>query len=131
MKKYLVVLAMGVMFFPGKIWAEEMQAQPEQRKPLATEFAKGVVSPILSVVYFPIKFSVGAAGAVLGGVSGWMTGGNIRAAEGIWRPTAGGTYFITPQVLDREHSFLPFDGGEYAEWPKHRRQSSDSLLTQP
>ena len=131
MRKYLVLLAIGGLFFSRMSWAEEAQSQQMQSKPLASEFAKGVVSPVLSVVYFPVKFSVGVAGAILGGVSGWMTGGNIRAAEGIWRPTVGGTYFITPQVLDREHSFLPFDGGEYAQWPRNTVPPSGPMYSQP
>ena len=135
MKKCVVLLAMGMVFFPGASWAQPMQqAQPApqaQRRPLASEFAKGVISPLLSVLYFPLKFSVGTAGAVLGGVSGWLTGGNIRAAEGIWRPMTGGTYFITPQVIDRERLFLPFDGGEYAQWPRTTAQPAGSLYPQP
>jgi len=125
MKKSLILMLVGMLFFSGMSWAEEVQQQPPS-KPLAMEFAKGVVTPMLSIVYFPIKFSVGAAGAILGGVSGWATGGNIRAAEGVWRPTVGGTYFITPQVIDREHSFLPFDGGEYAQWPQHAAHPNGS-----
>jgi len=135
MKKCVVLLAMGMVFFPGGSWAQPMQqAQPApqaQSGPLASEFAKGVISPLLSVLYFPLKFSVGTAGAVLGGVSGWLTGGNIRAAEGIWRPLTGGTYFITPQVMDRERPFLPFDGGEYAQWPRTTPQPAGSLYPQP
>ena len=131
MRKYLVLVAMGVLFFSGMSWAKDAQQQQTQSKPLAMEFAKGVVTPMLSVVYFPLKFSVGAAGAILGGVSGWMTGGNIRAAEGVWRPTVGGTYFITPEVIDRERSFLPFDGGEYAQWPKHAAHPNSSSYVQP
>jgi hypothetical protein len=133
MRKGVILLAMGVLFFPGASWAEQMQQPPvkqEQSRPLAPEFAKGVISPVLSVLYFPLKFSVGTVGAVLGGVSGWTTGGNIRAAEGIWRPMTGGTYFITPQVIDRERSFLPFDGGEYAQ-PPSAVAPSGSMYGQP
>ncbi|MGE0683002.1 MAG: hypothetical protein AB7P69_19130 [Candidatus Binatia bacterium] len=134
MRKCLVLLAMGVLFFPGTNWAEQMQQPPakhEQSRPLAPEFAKGIISPILSVLYFPLKFSVGAVGAVVGGVSGWMTGGNIRAAEGIWRPMTGGTYFITPQVMDGERPFLPFDGGEYAQPPPRVAPSGSMMYGQP
>lgn len=122
MRKCVVLLALSLSLFPGASWAQQIQqpsATQEQRRPLAPEFAKGVISPLLSVLYFPLKFAVGTVGAVSGGVSGWMTGGNIRAAEGIWRPMTGGTYFITPQIIGGERPFLPFDGGEYAQWPKH------------
>ena len=75
------------------------------------EFARGVASPVLSVVYFPAKFCVGVAGALLGGISGWATGGDRRAAESIWRPMTGGSYFITPDVLDGKKPLLPYNGG--------------------
>jgi len=134
MKKCVALLALGMLVFPGASWAEQIQQQQPQQmqsRPLASEFAKGVVSPSLSVLYFPLKASVGIVGAVLGSVSGWLTGGNIRAAEGIWRPMTGGTYFITPQVIDQERPFLPFDGGEYAQWPKHTVQPAGSMYAQP
>ena len=91
----------------------DLSAAQQQQTSRSTpaEFGYGVVSPVLSAVYFPIKFSVGVVGAVLGGVSGMLTGGSERAAQGIWRPTAGGTYFITPDVLSGEEPFRPLDGG--------------------
>lgn len=121
MKRLIVGLAMVALLSPGV-----SQAQPAG-KSLGSEFFKGWLTPVLSAVYFPVKFSVGTAGAFLGGISGWATGGNERAAEGIWRPLTGGTYFITPQVLDGEKPFLPFDGGPYAG-PPARPMSSGSIL---
>src|SRR5262245_47372080 len=116
MRKWLVILTVSFIGLPSASWAQAQQMQSPQEAPpksMGMEFAKGLVSPVLSVVYFPVKLAVGISGAVLGGVSGWATGGNQRAAEGIWRPLTGGTYFITPQVIDGERPFLPFDGGSY------------------
>ena len=76
------------------------------------EFARGVAAPVLSAVYFPVKLGGSIAGAFLGGVSGFLTGGEDRAAEGIWHPTVGGTYFIAPATLTGERQFLPFDHGD-------------------
>lgn len=75
---------------------------------------RGLAAPLLSAVYFPIKLGIGVAGAVLGGTSGFLTGGNERAAEGIWRPMTGGTYFITPETLEGERRFLPLNYGPSA-----------------
>ena len=87
-------------------------AHPPPGRTPGGEFARGVAAPVLSAVYFPVKFGVGVAGAFLGGISGFLTGGNDRAAEGIWHPTVGGTYFITPAILEGVCRFLPFDYGE-------------------
>jgi hypothetical protein len=85
--------------------------QQQTSRSMSGEVFYGVASPVLSVVYFPIKFSVGVVGAILGGISGGLTGGSERAAKGIWWPTAGGSYFITPDVLSGEEPFRPLDGG--------------------
>jgi hypothetical protein len=124
MKRLIVGLAMVALVSPGV-----SQAQPAG-KSLGSEFFKGWLTPVLSAVYFPVKFSVGTAGAFLGGISGWKScEGNAfpTSAEGIWRPLTGGTYFITPQVLDGEKPFLPFDGGPYAG-PPARPMSSGSIV---
>lgn len=105
MKRLVVGLSMLAFLSPGVSLAQ--QAQPS----VGGELARGVASPVLSVVYFPVKLAVGITGGLLGGISGWATGGNERAAEGIWRPTVGGSYFVTPEVLDGKKPFLPFDGG--------------------
>ncbi len=109
-----------ILSSPG--WSAAQQQQTSRA--MSGEFFYGVVSPVLSVVYFPIKFAVGVAGSVLGGVSGGLTGGSERAAQGIWRPTAGGTYFITPDVLSGEEPFRPLDGG-----PERRRSSGFGSLS--
>ena len=117
MKRLIVVLAVVALLWPGVGQTQQMQQTPQETRSMTSEFALSWLTPILNLVYFPVKFSVGTVGAVLGGVSGWATGGNERAAEGIWRPMTGGTYFFTPQTFDSEHEqpFLPFDGGPYEQ----------------
>ncbi len=83
----------------------------EGRRSLNTEFAMSWVSGVLSAVYFPIKFSVAVGLAPIGGLAGFLTGGNERAAEGIWRPTAGGSYFVTPGAFDGSEPFSPVGEG--------------------
>lgn len=101
-------------------------AHPPPGRTPGGEFARGVAAPVLSVVYFPVKFGVGVAGAFLGGISGFLTGGSDRAAEGIWHPTVGGTYFITPAILEGERRFLPLDYGEDVP-PSHQAAPSSAL----
>jgi hypothetical protein len=68
------------------------------------EWGMGVASTILSVFYTPVRLTVGVVGAGLGGVEGLLTGGNLRTARSMWRPTVEGDYFIRPDHLDRtEH----------------------------
>jgi len=95
----------------GLLWPGLGLAQPPPGSTPAGEFVRGVSAPVLSVVYFPVKLASGVSGAILGGISGFLTGGNERAAEGIWHPMVGGTYFITPATLAGEQPFLPFNYG--------------------
>jgi hypothetical protein len=68
------------------------------------EWGMGVASTVLSIFYTPVRLTVGIVGAGLGGVEGWLTGGDLRTARSMWRPTVEGDYFIRPDHLDRtEH----------------------------
>jgi hypothetical protein len=121
MKRLGITLAIVVLLWPGVSLAQQAgQAS-------GAEFAKGVAAPVLSLVYFPVKLAVGITGGLLGGISGWATGGNERAAEGIWRPLTGGSYFITPAVLDGKRPFLPFDGETGGQPIAHAPSGSMSM----
>ena len=69
------------------------------------EWGMGVASTILSVFYTPVRLTVGIVGAGLGGVEGWLTGGDLRTARSMWRPTVEGDYFIRPDHLDRTERY--------------------------
>ena len=122
MRRLVIGLSLLAFLNPGVSLAQQAGQSS------GAEFAKGVAAPVLSVVYFPVKLAVGTAGALLGGISGWATGGNERAAEGIWRPLTGGSYFITPEVLDGKKPFLPFDGGTSAQPPTGPTPSGSTSL---
>jgi hypothetical protein len=74
------------------------------------EFGLAVASSVLSVLYTPFRFVYGVVGAELGGVAGWTTGGDMRTAKGIWRPTTEGHYYVRPDYLDGTERFR-FNGG--------------------
>lgn len=89
----------------------------QAKRSRADEMLYGAVSPLASAVYFPFKFTLGTLGSALGGISGFATGGNERAAEGIWWPTTAGRYFITPAVVSGEEPFWPPDVPPAVERP--------------
>ncbi|MFQ5683382.1 MAG: hypothetical protein ACE5HC_08940 [Candidatus Binatia bacterium] len=59
----------------------------------------GVASVVGSTLYAPVKVSYAALGAVTGGVTWIVTGGNTELSQKIWRPALGGDYLITPEML--------------------------------
>ncbi len=77
----------------------------EEYHSAGAEFGMGVASTILSVFYTPVRLTVGIVGAGLGGVEGWLTGGDLRTARSMWRPTVEGDYFIRPDHLDRTERY--------------------------
>jgi hypothetical protein len=74
------------------------------------EFGLAIASSALSILYFPVRMVYGVVGAGVGGFGGWTTGGDLRTAKGIWRPTTEGHYFIRPDYLDGTERFR-FNGG--------------------
>ena len=121
MRRFVIYgMMVAILLLPALALAQE------QQRSLNTEFAMGWVTSALSVVYFPIKFSVALVGAPIGGVAGLLTGGNERAAEGIWRPTVGGTYFITPEVFEGTEPFLLVDRGVHR--PQGRGERTGGML---
>jgi hypothetical protein len=74
------------------------------------EFGLAVASSALSILYHPFRMVYGVVGAAFGGFAGWTTGGDMRTAKGIWRPTTEGHYFFRPDYLDGTERFR-FNGG--------------------
>jgi len=70
-----------------------------------SEWGMGVASTIFSVFYTPVRLVVGVVGAGLGGVEGWLTGGDLRTARSMWRPTVEGDYYVRPDHLDGTERF--------------------------
>ena len=77
----------------------------EEYHSAGAELGMGVASTILSVFYTPVRLVVGVAGAAVGGAEGWLTGGDLRTARSMWRPTVEGDYFIRPDHLDHTERY--------------------------
>jgi hypothetical protein len=82
----------------------------EEYHSAGAELGMGIASTVLSVFYTPVRFAVGVVGAGLGGVEGWLTGGDLRTARTMWRPTVEGDYYIRPDHLDRTERY------EFGNW---------------
>ena len=113
---FIVLLVALILCWPASGQTQQIQshssihvAQPQPKKSRADELLLGVAAPLASAIFFPIKLSVGTLGSALGGVSGFVTGGSERAAEGIWWPTVRGHYFVTPEVLEGKETLFPPD----------------------
>jgi hypothetical protein len=77
----------------------------ERRHGAGAEFGLAVAATSISILYFPVRMVYGVIGAGLGGFGGWTTGGDMRTAKGLWRPTTEGHYFVRPDYLDGTERF--------------------------
>jgi len=77
----------------------------ERHHNAGAEFGLAVAASTISVLYTPVRFVYGVVGAALGGFAGGTTGGDMRTAKGIWRPTTEGHYFVRPDYLDGTERF--------------------------
>ena len=77
----------------------------EEYHSAGSEFGLAIASTVLSLIYHPARAVLGVVGAELGGFGGWATGGDLRTAKALWRPTVEGDYFIRPDHLDGSEHF--------------------------
>jgi hypothetical protein len=94
------------------------QVVAEHHHGAGAEFGLGIASSVLGVLYHPIRMVYGIVGAELGGIAGFTTGGDMRAAKDVWHVTTEGHYFMRPDYLDGTERFR-FEGAEPAGRPEH------------
>ena len=54
---------------------------------------------LVTIPYGAVKVGVALVGAVFGGMTYALTGGDLEAAQSVWTTTMYGTYVITPEHL--------------------------------
>jgi hypothetical protein len=59
----------------------------------------GVLTILSNVLYMPTKLVYATVGGLTGGIALGLTGGDMETAENIWVTSMGGTYVLTPAML--------------------------------
>ena len=81
-------------------WGAPQQVRLEDAVPHPAQAAGiGLGAALINVVYFPVRFCVTVGTAEIGGVTGWLTGGDWSSASPVWNATDGQAY-ITPAILE-------------------------------
>jgi hypothetical protein len=77
----------------------------------------GTLTVLTNVVYMPAKITYALLGGLTGGVAFALTGGDLKTAETVWVTSMGGTYVVTPRMLQGEDSiaFAGTPGGSEPE----------------
>ena len=59
----------------------------------------GFGTALVNVLYIPAKFTYATVGSLIGGFAWLLTLGDTDTAMGVWEPTLGGSYVVTPSML--------------------------------
>ena len=69
----------------------------------------GTLTILSNAVYMPAKLAYATLGGVTGGLAYALTVGDFQTAETIWVTSMGGTYVLTPSMLQGQES-IAFSG---------------------
>lgn len=69
----------------------------------------GLGTALVNVLYIPAKFTYATVGGLIGGFAWVLSLGDTDTAMGVWEPTMGGSYIVTPDML-RGKEPLEFSG---------------------
>lgn len=59
----------------------------------------GLGTALVNVLYIPAKFTYATVGGIIGGFAWLLSLGDTETAMGVWEPTMGGSYVVTPKML--------------------------------
>ena len=82
----------------------------------AGEAGFALAAAAANLVYVPAKVLVAVGGLGLGGLVGFLTGGDMRAAYALWVPAAGGTFMLRPSHVEGTRP-IEFFGSDYVDQP--------------
>jgi len=74
----------------------------EDENHFAKDFGVGIGAVFTNIFYMPVKFVYATLGGITGGFAYVLTGLRLDIAKGIWVPSMGGTYVVTPSMLKGE-----------------------------
>ena len=95
----LIVVAAVINAIPA--WGAPQAVRVEEVTPHPAQAAgMSLLAAVVNLVYFPPRLVVTIATAGVGGLTGWLTGGDKPAARSVWNATDGQP-FITPAILER------------------------------
>lgn len=88
-------------------------ARPEiaraEEESFLSDVGIGIGTALVNVLYIPAKFTYATVGGVIGGLAYVLTLGDTDTAMGVWQPTMGGSYIVTPAMLRGEEA-VEFSG---------------------
>jgi hypothetical protein len=81
---------------PGLMTPPEVRVTEQGSPP---NVGASLAAALSNIVYFPLRFTITVVTAEVGGLTGWLTGGDPSAADAVWQVTEGQGY-ITPEMIE-------------------------------
>src|SRR6058998_1162255 len=66
----------------------------------------GALTVLTNVVYMPAKLCYATLGGLTGGFAFALAGGDLQTAETVWVTSMGGTYVVTPSMLQGQEPIV-------------------------
>jgi len=95
-------MGIGIRTIAALLFAGTLAAATPARAGFLEDAGWGSLTVLTNVVYMPAKIVYSAVGGVTGGLAYALTGGNLETAETVWVTSMGGTYVVTPRMLQGE-----------------------------
>ncbi len=96
----VLVAWVGMLFLSGTVLAAESAEASEAGGGHPAIVWVGTVATDL--VYVPAKLAYAGVGAVTGAFGWLLTAGDTDVAKAIWSASLGGTYVVTPSMMEGE-----------------------------
>lgn len=85
----------------------------------AADLGWGSLAVLCNAFYMPAKLTYAILGGITGSLAYLLTVGDMDTAENIWQPSLGGTYVLTPAMLQDDQ---PIRFSPMADETPRRRQ---------
>jgi hypothetical protein len=113
MVRGLAVVGLAMVLAAPPAMARDDSMPLEDSPPgVGAQLGFGLASVGLNLVYMPAKMLYAVAGGLVGLMAWGVTAGNTDVAMGIFHPAFGGTWAVTPEMLEGRDPIL-FNGPSY------------------
>jgi len=104
----ILTMALLLVALSANARAEQMVTQVREPDPGAA-----ISAAVWNIFYMPVRFVVTIVGAEVGGLTGFLTAGNLQAAQDVWG-VFDGQGVISPEIVRGEE---PIRFGQTDIWP--------------
>jgi hypothetical protein len=108
-----VSMVCAVVLAAAPMQAQERYGALDEEPPgVATQLGLGMASVGINLGYMPAKMLYALGGGLVGLLAWGVTAGNTDVAKGIFSPSFGGSWAVTPRMLHGDEPIM-FNGPTY------------------